>query len=65
MINPQAYQYDYVSDSTASTQGTNVVGIAIGDINGDSVYSTFKLAGAIQGATLTFAPSLEETNPDE
>ncbi len=65
MVSPQAYQYDYVSDSTDTTQGTSIAAIAIGNINGDAVYSTFRLVGAVQAQALTLAPSLEETNPDE
>jgi hypothetical protein len=36
MMSPQGYQYSYLSDSTASTQGTSITATAIGDINGNT-----------------------------
>jgi hypothetical protein len=65
--NPQSYQYNYISDSsdTGPSPGNNITATAIGNLNGDTVYSTFKLTGSIQSKALTLAPSIEETNPDE
>jgi type IV pilus assembly protein PilA len=63
--NPQSYQYNYTSDTNASTSGNNITATAIGDLNGDSVYSTFQLVGSVQSKALTLAPSIAETNPDE
>jgi type IV pilus assembly protein PilA len=65
MSNPQSYQYGYVSDSTASTQGENITAQAGGDLNGDGVTSAFQLFGSVQSKALVLAPSLLETNPDE
>jgi type IV pilus assembly protein PilA len=65
MSNPQSYQYVYVSDSNASTQGENITAFAYGDLNGDTVTSMFTLSGAVQSKALVLAPSLLETNPDE
>jgi prepilin-type N-terminal cleavage/methylation domain-containing protein len=36
MMNPQSYQYNYVSDATSSTQGTAITATAIGDVNGST-----------------------------
>jgi type IV pilus assembly protein PilA len=66
--NPQSYQYNYVSDTDLGpppVPGNNITATAIGNLNGDSVYSTFRLYGSVQSKALTLAPSLEETNPDE
>jgi type IV pilus assembly protein PilA len=63
--NPQAYQYNYSSDSNGSTMGTLIAATARGDLNGDGITSAFTLAGSIQSMALTLAPSLAETNPDE
>ncbi len=65
MVNPQAYQYHYDSDSTDTTQGFYMNAGAKGDLNGDGVESMFTLYGLIQAQALTLAPSLQETNPDE
>ncbi len=68
MLNPQSYQYNYVSDSIDGeppVSGNTMTATAIGNLNGDSVYSTFKLFGSVQSKALTLAPSIEETNPDE
>jgi type IV pilus assembly protein PilA len=65
MMNPQAYQYNYTSDSTSTTQGNNITANAEGDLNGDGLTSRFRLVGAVQSQALVLSPSLEETNPDE
>jgi type IV pilus assembly protein PilA len=66
--NPQSYQYNFTSDTLSGpppVAGNNMTATAIGNLNGDSVYSTFRLLGSVQSKALTLAPSLEETNPDE
>ena len=68
MKDPQYYQYQYYSDENGSGNGTLFHAYAFGDLNGDSVLSTFRLSGQIQGdqkKELTIAPNIEETNPNE
>jgi type IV pilus assembly protein PilA len=69
---PQYFQYNYVA--TPPTGGANAGDsfecIARGDLNGDGVLSSFKLAGAIQAASgggmeLTLAPAMVVTNPED
>ncbi len=62
---PQRYQYNYVSDATAAATGTAITATAIGDLNGNATYSTFRYYGTVQNGTLALAPSYDETNPDE
>ena len=62
---PQYFAYSYESTGSSNV-GDTVTITAEGDLNGDTTTSRFRLLGAIQsGTTLTFAPSIEELNPDE
>ncbi|MBX3219988.1 MAG: prepilin-type N-terminal cleavage/methylation domain-containing protein [Labilithrix sp.] len=65
MSTPQYYMYNYTSDSSATAIGTVITATANGDLNGDDVLSTFILRGAMEGAQLKLAPSIDETNPEE
>ncbi len=65
MATPQYYMYNYTSDATTATVGTTMSAIANGDLNGDTVLSTFKLDGAIASGQLRLAPSIGETLPEE
>ena len=65
MTSPQYFMYNYVSDATSSTVGTNMTATANGDLNGDTTLSTFQLLGAIGAGELRLAPSISETNPEE
>jgi type IV pilus assembly protein PilA len=62
MTAPQYYQYSYgangTSDGTFSAQ-------AKGNLNGDTVYSTFTMLGSVQQGRLTVAPSIGEESPEE
>lgn len=63
---PQYYQYNYTSDSTATTQGTQFTAFANGDLNGDLIYSTFQLFGSVDSSKqLITSPNLVETLPEE
>ncbi|HSQ67713.1 MAG TPA: type II secretion system protein [Polyangiaceae bacterium] len=65
---PQYYQYNWVSDSDCQTKvGTAFDAIAIGDLDGNSVYSTFDLNGQIPTgqSQIIWAPKPAETNPEE
>jgi type IV pilus assembly protein PilA len=59
MQDPQNYQYNY----TATATGFNA--IAVGDLNGDTVTSTFTLSGAVQAGVVNIAPSIVELAPEE
>jgi type IV pilus assembly protein PilA len=56
---PQYFMYLY--------QGTDdsFTAIAHGDLNGDGVTSTFELTGRASGDTVTIAPYIAETDPQE
>ncbi len=56
---PQYYMYSYASSTTDFTATAN------GNLNKDSVYSTFTLLGKVQGGVLNVAPTIGEDKPDE
>jgi type IV pilus assembly protein PilA len=63
---PQYYMYSYISDSTATTQGTKFTAMANGDLNGDTIYSSFQLFGTVDSShQLVTSPNLVETLPEE
>ena len=71
MSDPQYYQYAYggVADASAGDVGTAFTCTATGDLDGDAIYSTFTMAGAIKqdGAkkVAILAPNIVEVSPDE
>jgi type IV pilus assembly protein PilA len=67
MTSPQYYMYMYTSDAVAATSpGTAFTVTANGDLNGDTVQSTFQLFGTIQSdGQLNVSPNLVETDPEE
>jgi len=62
MTAPQYYQYTYEANGTSTG---NFSATAVGDLNGDAVYSTFTMLGSIQNGRLNLAPSIGETSPEE
>jgi len=64
---PQYYEYNYVSDSTATTTGTVMTATANGDLNGDgAIFSTFQLFGAVDATkNLLVAPNLYTYQEEE
>ena len=64
MNEPQYYQYDYNSPNPADAAATFEC-VATGNLDGDSDNSTFKLIGAVQNRTATYAPSISESSPEE
>jgi len=65
MDGPQYFQYQYVL-----TNSTTFSAEAHGNLDGDTVGSTFAIAGRVQTDTsgesvVTLAPSIAETNPEE
>lgn len=65
MQDPQYYQYNYTATDSTTTTGT-FSAIAVGDLNGDTVLSTFTLLGAVEpGGGVKTAPNIGEVNPEE
>jgi type IV pilus assembly protein PilA len=62
MSQPQYYMYDYKANGQDSGDFSST---ATGDLNGDSVASTFTMLGSIQSGRLTLAPTIGETSPEE
>jgi type IV pilus assembly protein PilA len=58
---PQYYSYMY----NATNSGTGMDATAMGDLDGDGVFSKFLLTGQVQGNALVINPKLTETNPEE
>jgi type IV pilus assembly protein PilA len=69
MSAPQYYMYSYTSDGNqaAASQGTKFTAMANGDLNGDTVLSTFMLIGSVSTSdgNLYVAPNIQETAPEE
>jgi type IV pilus assembly protein PilA len=61
---PQYYQYSYTAATTAGN-GAAFTASAAGDLNNDSVFSTFTIAGSVVSGAVLLAPTVAETNPDE
>jgi len=62
---PQYYMYSYQSPGTGSS-GDSFVSVANGDLNGDSIESTFQITGSVNTAmVLNIAPNLLSVNPEE
>lgn len=62
MTAPQYYQYSYNSNGTSTGDFTST---AVGNLNGDTVYSTFTMLGSIENGRLKLAPSIGEVSPEE
>jgi type IV pilus assembly protein PilA len=65
---PQYFMYGFTSDAVVGTNpGTVWTATANGDLNGDTVLSTFTLNGSVStvGQTFLIAPNLTELNPEE
>jgi type IV pilus assembly protein PilA len=70
MKDPQYYRYQYHASATTGVAGETFVALAHGDLNGDTVESTFIIGGRIQqgssgGLVLTVAPNFSENLPEE
>ena len=63
---PQYYMYNFTTAAPGNVAGNTWVATAQGDLNGDTVLSTFTLNGVIQPSmTFSLAPNLVELNPEE
>ncbi|MEO8900905.1 MAG: prepilin-type N-terminal cleavage/methylation domain-containing protein, partial [Polyangiaceae bacterium] len=71
MNDPQYYQYNYTGPAAAAAGdvGAAFTCTAKGDLDGDGVYSTFTMPGAIRAdaskRVAVLAPNIAEVNPDE
>lgn len=67
MDNPQYFMYSYSGSATVTGTGNNATfgAGANGDLNGDTVTSTFSLAGSVDNGQAHLAPTMFETNPEE
>ncbi|MBK9002280.1 MAG: type II secretion system protein [Myxococcales bacterium] len=72
MTDPQYYFYDYKQNggTQGGGNGAAFVATANGDLNGDTILSTFTLSGQVQTGSngaleLTVAPNFVESNPEE
>ncbi|HMA95746.1 MAG TPA: prepilin-type N-terminal cleavage/methylation domain-containing protein [Polyangiaceae bacterium] len=62
---PQYYQYQYTSDASSTSGGTNFSAIAWGDLNGDTTLSKFQMDGQLQNGQVAVSPTVQESAPDE
>jgi type IV pilus assembly protein PilA len=62
MDSPQYYSYSFLGSGAGTG---SFLAAANGDLNGDTVLSTFSITGSIQNAILTIAPNMLEVNPEE
>ena len=58
---PQYYQYQVTGGGTSGAY----VALARGDLNGDSVISTFSVSGSVQSGVLNTSPTIAEVLPEE
>lgn len=64
MDQPQYFAYGYKATSPG-TGSDKFIATANGDLNGDTVLSTFSIEGAVQAGSLNVAPAIKEQSPDE
>jgi type IV pilus assembly protein PilA len=68
MEDPQFYQYMYTADGS-NAAGDTFTAIAVGDLDGDTVTSSFTIGGEIKedssGLVLVAGPNITEANPQE
>jgi type IV pilus assembly protein PilA len=70
---PQYYSYNYLSTGAATYGGTagtsanngGFVAVANGDLNGNTVVSTFLVFGQAESGSVAISPNIQETNPEE
>jgi type IV pilus assembly protein PilA len=61
---PQYYEYEYSSSNTSGFTG-NFQAVAHGDLNGNTVLSTFMVSGVAYSGAVAISPNIQETNPEE
>jgi type IV pilus assembly protein PilA len=66
MDQPQYYQYSYAGGAQAGSVGDSFTATANGDLNGDTVLSTFSITGSVNSSyALNIAPNMLEVQPEE
>jgi type IV pilus assembly protein PilA len=69
MQDPQYFQYSYTASTTTGVEGDTMSALAMGDLDGNTVLSTFSMDGKIQKdgniLMLTLAPNIKEIASDE
>jgi type IV pilus assembly protein PilA len=66
MDQPQYYQYSYLGGQQAGSVGDSFTATANGDLNGDTVLSTFSITGSVNSSyALNIAPNMLEVQPEE
>jgi type IV pilus assembly protein PilA len=58
---PQYYMYSYAADTSGTSWFT---GFANGDLDGNTIFSTYSISGSVQGGVLTIAPNIIDTNAE-
>jgi type IV pilus assembly protein PilA len=61
---PQYYMYGYTSGDNSAFTG-NFTATANGDLNGNTVLSTFTISGLAYSGAIAISPNILETNPEE
>ena len=62
---PQYYMYSYTAGGTGAA-GDTFTATANGDLNGDGILSTFRIAGSVSSAmVLNTSPNIVTINPEE
>jgi type IV pilus assembly protein PilA len=61
---PQYYAYTYIMSASDANSG-GFTAQAYGDLNGDSVFSTFSVMGTSYSGAIAISPNVQETNPEE
>lgn len=65
MDGPQYFQYKYTSANVSSATNATFIALGYGDLNGDTVTSTFALNGAVNSGQARLAPNMAESAPEE
>jgi type IV pilus assembly protein PilA len=63
---PQYYMYSYTASGSGTQVGDSFTATANGDLNGDTILSTFQLTGQIgSGFVINIAPNMVEVSPED
>jgi type IV pilus assembly protein PilA len=62
---PQYYAYTYWANGGVSAQSGGFTAQAYGDLNGDTLLSTFTVTGTAYAGSIAISPNVQETNPEE
>lgn len=61
---PQYYEYEYTANPTSAFSGA-FTAIAHGDLNGNTIPSTFQVFGTAYSGAVAISPNVQETDPEE